>query len=346
MTKGIFAVTKRILARSAMDLSHIVAIGIPLVPTRQASAILHWPGDKDLSTVSASTSVKVVPSDQRVSGIPDGMKTTEKASTTAVTTNGTNSTAVTATEKVFMTDTFLFKLDGCELCEAKIAAETPKDAPEGHVKLSVVLNRTVFHPQGGGQPADFGTLNAKGLPELRVSFVSLRREDGAVIHDCVTEKAHADAWARCIGTKQVSCWVDEERRRLCARLHSAGHLLDAAVTAANFKWVPGKGYHFPDGPYVEYILKEDSFRIDPKKAGEKDALIKKIQDNIKSLVEAGGPVTVQMKEGVRHVMMAGEECPCGGTHVADIAQIGPVNVKNAQNKQGNIRISYNLPAAA
>nr|GMD63036.1 putative alanyl-tRNA editing protein alaX [Ipomoea batatas] len=52
---------------------------------------------------------------------------------------------------------------------------------------------------------------------------------------------------------EVSLSVDEQRRMLNTRLHSAGHLLDVCI--ANIGWghlKPGKAYHFPDGPFVEY----------------------------------------------------------------------------------------------
>lgn len=41
-------------------------------------------------------------------------------------------------------------------------------------------------------------------------------------------------------------------RRKHAKLHSAGHLLDLAVQNLGFGWETAKGYHFEDGPYVEY----------------------------------------------------------------------------------------------
>lgn len=251
------------------------------------------------------------------------------------------------TEHVFLMDSYLFQLEDCKLLEAHCGTEPPKNGPEGSVKLTVVLDRTVFHPQGGGQPADTGTLSAAGLSELKVSFVSLRKEDGAVLHDCTTEKVVADAWAQAIGNK-VACCVDGTVRRLAARLHSAGHLLDAAVTAVDppLKWIPGKGFHFPDGPYVEYVLDDNSRKIDMKKTAEKDKVVNDIQTNLDRLVKAGGLVNVALKGGVRHVEMAGEECPCGGTHVVDISEIGKVDVKKMQNKQGNIRISYQVAAAA
>ena len=53
---------------------------------------------------------------------------------------------------------------------------------------------------------------------------------------------------------EVDCQVDEEKRRLYARVHSAGHLLDIAMSlAGRTDLKPSKGYHFATGAYVEYI---------------------------------------------------------------------------------------------
>jgi len=251
------------------------------------------------------------------------------------------------TEHVFLTDTSLVELDGCKLIEVvkvEKPPEAPKDAPEGAVQITVLLNRTIFHSQGGGQPADVGTLTAEGLPELAVSFASCRKEDGAILHDCWVLPATADAWSGAASSVQVSCHVDAVKRKLAARLHSAGHLLDCAVNAIQppLKWIPGKGFHFPDGPYVEYVLNDASRKIDMKKAAEKDAIIKEIQDNMDRFVATGGRVNIQYKDGVRHVEMAGEECGCGGTHVADVSEIGKIEVRKMANKQGNIRLSYQV----
>merc|ERR1712178_427694 len=91
---------------------------------------------------------------------------------------------VKRTEHVFLTDTYLFELSNCSLLEVMVEDEPPKGAAKGEVKLTVVLDRTIFHPQGGGQPADVGELSAPGLPTLTVVFVSGRKVDGAVLHDC------------------------------------------------------------------------------------------------------------------------------------------------------------------
>ena len=48
--------------------------------------------------------------------------------------------------------------------------------------------------------------------------------------------------------------IDEAYRRINARLHSAGHLLDIAMLKTDFKDLkPGKGNHTTDMAFVEYI---------------------------------------------------------------------------------------------
>ena len=53
--------------------------------------------------------------------------------------------------------------------------------------------------------------------------------------------------------------IDGEFRAMNARIHSAGHLLDMAMNrAGRTDLKPGKGYHFVEGPYVEYIGNVDN----------------------------------------------------------------------------------------
>lgn len=77
-----------------------------------------------------------------------------------------------ATEKLYLADTYLFTLDGAR------AVSAVEDT-----SIRVVLNKTIFHPQGGGQPADMGTISTEdGAVEVAVSMVKEDRATGIVEH--------------------------------------------------------------------------------------------------------------------------------------------------------------------
>jgi len=59
--------------------------------------------------------------------------------------------------------------------------------------------------------------------------------------------------------------INAEWRKLNARNHTSGHLIDQVMRVLEPTWGAGKGYHFPDGPYVEYNLPG---AIDGKKPDE------------------------------------------------------------------------------
>ncbi|KAJ1282869.1 hypothetical protein BS78_03G084500 [Paspalum vaginatum] len=117
-------------------------------------------------------------------------------------------------------------------------------------RVAVVLDATVFHPQGGGQPADTGAITASGA---RFLVEDVRAKDGLVFHYGRFEGTEEGCGHGFKEGGNVSLDVDAERRSLNSRLHSAGHLLDICVhNVGLFHLEPGKGYHFPDGPFVEY----------------------------------------------------------------------------------------------
>lgn len=87
-----------------------------------------------------------------------------------------------ATERLYLTDTHCFALSGGVHVLA-VVSET--DSKTGTARTAVVLDRTIFHPQGGGQPADQGTIvllhrkDGSGLESSVVSFtVESVRDDG------------------------------------------------------------------------------------------------------------------------------------------------------------------------
>ena len=213
-------------------------------------------------------------------------------------------------------------------------------------RLDVVLDQTCFYPRGGGQDYDQGVITA-GETVFQVGEVRLD-DEGVVHHYGVFESGAFD-----VGV-EVEATVDQERRVLNTRLHSAGHLIDMAVDELGYDWVPGKGAHYPHMSNVEYAGTWN--------ADDKDTIIADINRLISTYVEAGGineirfmspeemssvcrhvPDNLPTNKPARVVVYRGDfGVPCGGTHVRDLSQVGSVTVDRIKKKNGNIRVSYSL----
>lgn len=210
----------------------------------------------------------------------------------------------------------------------------------------VVLRETPFHPQGGGQPADHGRVEGRAgalvVEDVRVA-------DGDVLHK-----------GRLEGTLQqgdeVAARVDEARRHRMSRLHSAGHVVDMAIAALGWTWVPGKGYHFPDGPYVEY-----RGSLDGRGADEVAA---EIEAEARRITTEGCPVTLRFvradsgdaalrfmppgmagDDEIRVVEYGSFAVPCGGTHVKNLSDVDGLTIRKVREKSGVVRVSYALGTA-
>lgn len=240
--------------------------------------------------------------------------------------NALQQPAAHATRPLYMDGTYVFH------CEASVELLQLKE--EDPSILLVELEQTIFHPQGGGQPSDTGILKADGLPDLTVTFVCKdKAKEGVIRHECKGSTDELQKWLRrsqACQAFQVRCLVDELQRRRNARLHSAGHLLDVAIYELGFRWQAGKGYHFEEGPYVEYIPTKEGRQLDVKDAKAKDAAITEISQKMKELIAKNVPTEVAFVDGMRTVKMEGVSCGCGGTHVEGSGEIGEVSIKKIQ----------------
>lgn len=190
--------------------------------------------------------------------------------------------------------------------------------------VCVVLNDTIFHPQGGGQPSDRGTLeSSNGLMEVQQVK---KREDGSIEH-----RGSMISGTFAVGDT-VTCNIDRSARQLHSRLHSAGHLLDVALEKLGYHWEAGKSYHFVDGPYVEYQTDEVP---NPDLAARLEAAAAE-------LIEANIPTNIELHGTRRIVTLANKPIPCGGTHVQTTGEISTFNVRSIKSKHGMLRVSYEL----
>jgi len=252
-------------------------------------------------------------------------------------------TELPPTQCLFLEDTYLFRSHASvQLCEA-----CPTN--EFNATHIVILDQTIFHPQGGGQPTDTGFISSSDQT-IKFLITMVKTANNRTIH-------HYGRFERpdCMFSpfQTVELAVNEEHRRLCARFHSAGHLLDVAVERAGLTNLsPSKGYHFLDGPYVEYQGKISN--------EERDTIINTLNVHLEQIIQESIPTTIQItdkygasqvckgmdvsylpdNEPIRLVSVAGRHCPCGGTHVKNSVEVGRVVVSKIKAKGKCVRISY------
>src|SRR6185503_5655264 len=120
-----------------------------------------------------------------------------------------------STERVYYIDSYLDKL------EDKILDVDKDENGDNYV----VFDKTLFHPQGGGQPADEGYLEVDDKQYIITKLVAPRNphEEPYII------KHYYEGEANFLKEKKVIQVIDRAKRLLYSRLHSAGHLLEDMV---------------------------------------------------------------------------------------------------------------------
>lgn len=188
----------------------------------------------------------------------------------------------------------------------------------------VELDETVFHPQGGGQKADRGTL--AGLAVVHVA----KNAAGTVRHYLAPGQTMPQQY------DDVDLVVDADKRKRNARWHTAGHLI-AAVADECFPWLnPTDGHHWPHEARVQ---------CDPAPEGaDLPAARDRIAAGVKAAIAADLPVVIEGEPHGHRLIRIGSYDPagCGGTHVANLAELGRVDITKLRHKNGSLRISYEL----
>ena len=200
----------------------------------------------------------------------------------------------------------------CDRTEGQANLLSCSAEPDG--RYAVVLDRTLFHPQGGGQPADAGWIDNEP-----VETVLARGDD--VLHIV----------AKPLLPGVVNLRVDAAQRQLHARLHSAGHLIGLAGTA--FGWLPVKAHHWPNEGRITFAAGGNGTLPDAP------SLLAKIN----AWQAEDLPRRVTFDGGLREVGF-GElpAYPCGGTHVSRLSDIGQVTITQVKMKKGQMIVTYTL----
>jgi len=221
-------------------------------------------------------------------------------------------------------------------------------------EAGVVLDRTVFYPQGGGQAGDAGTLTTAGGVLLVVADARKHpQRPGDIAH---LPAAGADLSAFAPGTR-VTARIDAARRRAHMRFHTATHLLCALVPHPVDGCSITASYARLDFHMNEPLDKEQLTTGIARLVAEAHTVshrwISEAElDANPSLVRSMSVQPPRSADGlgrIRVLEIAGVDLqPCGGTHVANTAEVGAVVVTKIEKKSAMTRrvvLSFAVMAA-
>ncbi|MBL8307559.1 MAG: alanyl-tRNA editing protein [Rubrivivax sp.] len=229
------------------------------------------------------------------------------------------------TEELFREDASLLE------CRATVVAVD---------EAGLVLDRTVFYPLGGGQAGDAGTLtNEAGAVLVIADARKHQARAGDIAHVPATG---ADLSAFAPGTR-VTARIDAERRRAHMRFHTATHLLCALVPHPVDGCSITAGYARLDFHMAEPLDKDTLTAGIARLVAEAHPvrhrwISEEELDANPGLVRS---MSVQPPRGlgrVRVLEIEGVDLqPCGGTHVANTADVGAVIVTKIEKKSATTR---------
>ena len=223
----------------------------------------------------------------------------------------------------------LFRDDGyLRSCTAQVAAVDER---------GIRLNRTVFYPTGGGQPGDAGVLRLSSGAEVPIVDTVKGEGPDEVIHVPAPGIVPPEPGA------EVTAEIDWARRHRLMRMHSCLHLLCAVVPGAvtGGQVSDGRGRLDFDVPGSALDKEAITARLNELIAAGIDVSPRWITDaELAAKPELVRTMSVKPPMGagrVRVIDIAGpggqvDLQPCGGTHIRNTAEIGPVTITKIENK--------------
>jgi alanyl-tRNA synthetase len=214
---------------------------------------------------------------------------------------------------------------------SELTTEVVETGSDGSRPFAVTTD-TVFYPEGGGQPADRGTMGGADV-------IDVQRIDGVVRHYLSRE----------LPLGPVRQLLDWGRRFDHMQQHTGQHLL-TAVALGRFGW-PTTAFHL--GPSTSDI----ELDVAPLAAAD----LRRLEDAVAEEIRAARPVTVRharvdemealgvrsrlLPEGhsgdVRLVEIAGLDLnTCGGTHLRSTAEIAGLALVGTESLRGGTRVFF------
>ena len=198
----------------------------------------------------------------------------------------------------------------------------------------VVLDRTLFYPESGGQLADAGALGAARVTDVK------ERDDESVVH---TVKGDAPRAGKIAGT------IDWARRFDHMQQHTGQHVLSRA-------FIETAGL-----PTVSFHMGDETCTIDLDGSGFDDAAARRAEDLANRVIEENRPISVRLvpvaeldqlelrrkvPEGVTIARIVSvrdfDVIPCCGTHVRSTGELGLVKVLRSERVKQLHRVHFKV----
>jgi len=196
---------------------------------------------------------------------------------------------------------------------------------------ALVLDRTYFYPEGGGQPPDNGAINGVGVIDVQT-----RDADRAVLH--VLEKPLDDS--------HIEGQINAARRTDHMQHHSGQHILSQALSQA------------ANAETVSVHMSADSMTIDVHRANLTPEEWLAVEELANRIVMEDRPVRTWFPEPAELASLALRKLPdvvgkvrivdiggfditaCGGTHVARTGELGVIKVVRFERRGDTTRLEF------
>ena len=211
----------------------------------------------------------------------------------------------------------------------------------------VVLDQTMFYPEGGGQPADTGTLSTE---ETTVEVSDVQEYDGIICHRTDIDPGKGEF---------VNGRIDAVRRRRLMRHHTATHIVGHAARTVLGDHIRQAGAQKGTASARIDVLHYE--RIDPQ-------VVRDIERLANEIVMANTPVSQEWPHrheaeaehgfdlyqggippgtNIRLIHVDEDVQACGGTHVARTGDIGAIKIRSTERIQDGVeRITFAAGEAA
>ena len=226
------------------------------------------------------------------------------------------------TELIYQTDSYLKEFS------AVVVSTDPQNR-------AVILDRSAFYPGGGGQPCDFGTLEADGI---RYPVEKVKKQGDDVLHFLGGTEPLPALGSASLGTLD---WV---RRYQLMRTHTALHILcgtvfrdyGAKVTGGDMDPLKGRmDFEFESmrGELVREIETAVNAEVGKNRAIRVNILPREEAFQIPDLIRTKINLLPEGILQVRTVEIVGLDLQAdGGTHVANTSEVGVIKVTDYKSK--------------